>query len=160
MSEMSELVERMILGRYHKSVWGYMPFPRKIPKIGNVSLPNLKVSHSVSYSALWRFRERRKPLGWPVGSHGTSDVEAHVEMFLGPGLKTDLVVCQAWTYVRAHQNGLPNLSSRFQDGARAFREFWFQVNERFRVNCHECESQCANRERRSVEKVAQLDGII
>lgn len=151
---LSDLVEAAIAGCYHYGLGGHRPWPRRIPKIGQVDLPDPTREQSTGYEALKRHRERRKPIGWPFGKHSLIDLEEHLRIFLGETEAARLILDRSETYIAAWRHNIANASPRLADGARAFLELWHRCEQAKSESCDRCKKRVETREKRSCKNAS------
>lgn len=137
-----DLVQVAVAGRYSKSPFGLVPFPRRVCRMPPGIDPDYV--QSVAYERLVRHNNRKKPLLYPVGRHSLIEVESHfLELSaLEPsfecsyGLK--LLARQSDSYTFMWKHGPHNMSDRVHQGALAFREVWRIIVSRNSDKCSKC----------------------
>lgn len=149
-----ELIEQAVLGRHKNGPWGYVAFPRHVPKAHTVPKglldPDL-VQGSRGYDALKRCRERKKPIGWPVGPHSIVEMGKHFEAVLGSSSRIRLILSQADVYIGAFQHNIANTSMRLRLGAEAFLRLWEHVQAESCDSCKTCRKRVSTKDLKCLE---------
>jgi hypothetical protein len=142
MSEwLSDLVRRAILGRYKNGPWGYVPFPRRVPMFKGLVEPKGRskgAQYGIQYERFERYRQTKKPLGWPFGKHSLRDLRLHLIETLGETIEATLLADQADAYAAILKNNVERAGQRTAEGAKAFLAIWRHIEYQSQARCPVC----------------------